>query len=181
MDRERSPMPRRGFLNGLATLPLIGGSVATAAVASASAAHDTVILDAEKALAALQRQSTDILRERVVPFEARYREMLPRKGMSAAEGQAAWLACCAYSHSVGREAAIDEANALLDQGDALVRLIMRTRAATQAGRQAKVRVVMAHLAPDMRGPVADLNWDAELIRTLFAEYAGMSEADLAAI
>ena len=27
MSRERSPMPRRSFLAGLASLPLIGGSV----------------------------------------------------------------------------------------------------------------------------------------------------------
>ena len=36
--RERSPMPRRGFLSGLASLPLVGGSAAIVGQTSAAAA-----------------------------------------------------------------------------------------------------------------------------------------------
>ena len=55
-------------------------------------------------------------------------------------------------------------------------------AATQAGRAAKVRALLAHVCTSKwRGPTSDLDWDTEQARALLGEFAGMTEEELAAI
>ena len=51
---------------------------------------------------------------------------------------------------------------------------MATPARTQAGRAAKVRVLLADILADQwRGPANDLDWDIAQARVLFADLAGM--------
>ena len=57
---------------------------------------------------------------------------------------------------------------------------MATPALTQAGRAAKVRVLLADILGDQwRGAADDLDWDIAQARVLLGEFAGMSAEELA--
>jgi hypothetical protein len=93
-----------------------------------------------------------------------------------------WKAACAFGDASGRDAAIEEVNALDEQNDVLFRQMMSIPATTQPGRAAKVRALMVHaLGDEWRGPSCDLDWEKEEARKLLGEFAGMTEDELAAI
>ena len=57
---------------------------------------------------------------------------------------------------------------------------MATPALTQAGRAAKVRVLLADILGDQwRGPDSALDWDIAQARVLLGEFAGMTAEDIA--
>ena len=56
---------------------------------------------------------------------------------------------------------------------------MATPALTQAGRAAKVRVLLSDILGDgWRGPEEDLDWHIAQARALLGEFAGMSAEEL---
>jgi len=80
------------------------------------------------------------------------------------------------------DAAIEEADALHTPADLLCERLMATPALTQAGRAAKVRVLllgsMHSECNNWRGPDELLDWDISLTRAVLAEFAGMSEGEI---
>ena len=58
--------------------------------------------------------------------------------------------------------------------------MIATPAFTQAGRAAKVRVLLVDILGDKwRGPDSELDWDIAHARTVLGEFAGMSAEEIA--
>jgi hypothetical protein len=80
---------------------------------------------------------------------------------------------------------IGEANRLLEQAHDLFDRMMSIPTATKAGRAAKVRALLLHVMPNnsdhgiWRGPSDELEYDNRACRQLLAEFAGITEEDLA--
>jgi hypothetical protein len=90
------------------------------------------------------------------------------------------LAKAIYAGTYGRDDAIDEAEKFHDPANRLCEQLMAAPALTQAGRAAKVRVLLVDIVgDDWRGPSDDLDFDIYLVRTALGEFAGMTEEELA--
>jgi hypothetical protein len=112
-----------------------------------------------------------IYAEKVDPFEDEFNAHMRVSGSDAA-----W----AFARSYGRDAAIDEAEAFSTPAIRLCERLMTTPALTQAGRAAKVRVLLAYImGDDWRGPEADLDWEIAQVRAVLGEFAGMTSEELA--
>ena len=169
---------RRAALDAFAAVPALAiPAVAAAAVATPGDDVELIALAAEiQRLCAL---GVEIYAKRVDPFnETFYGLVHSTSGVSRATLDEAF----AYSRKVGREAAIKERNEIDSQADRLWDRMMAIPAATQAGRAAKVRALLAHVCPEWRGPAADVDdWQIEQVLALLGQFAGMSEEELSAI
>ena len=93
-----------------------------------------------------------------------------------------WEQAWAYARESGRDAAIVERNEIDNQAERRWTRMMSIPAATQGGRAAKLRALLAHVCPEWRGPADDLDdWQKEQIRALLGQLAGLGEEELAAI
>ena len=109
--------------------------------------------------------------EKVAPFEDEFDAQMRDVGYDAA-----W----AFARSYGRDEAINEAEKFSVPADRLCERMMATPALTQAGRAAKVRVLLADILGDeWRGAADDLDWDIAQARVLLGEFAGMTAEDIA--
>jgi hypothetical protein len=88
----------------------------------------------------------------------------------------------AYSRESGRDAAIEQLSDFEEVTDRLFDRLRSIPATTQQGRAAKVRALLAHVMHgDWRGPGEELDWDKDMARELLAEFAGMTQEEIAAI
>jgi hypothetical protein len=162
-------MPAEGHKSRHAALALFAGAptLAVLPVAAIAAPHgdDSELLAMEAEIMRLRGLAKAIYDENVEPFEDAFHAL-----MRAADSEAAW----AFAHTYGRDDAIDEAETFNLPAHRLCERLMATPARTQAGRAAKVRVLLADiLANQWRGPANDLDWDIAQARVLFADLAGM--------
>jgi len=164
-----------GALAGASALAL--PAVAIAAVSPAGDDSELIALAAE--IQRLCAQGEEVYAKGIAPFnETVYGFVHSTSGSPEAALDEAF----AYSHKVGREAAIKERADIDEQADRLWTRMMAIPASTQAGRAAKVRALLTHVCSEWRGPASDVdNWQIEQVRALLGEFAGMSEEELAAI
>jgi hypothetical protein len=179
-----TPTTRRAALGALAGASALAlPAVAVAAMAS-DADAELIALAAE--IERLRAVGEEIYAERVDPFDETFNslmdEALAARGCDPAHFEEHWAKAWAYSRESGRDAAVKERNEIDSQADRLWARMMAVPAASQAGRSAKVRALLMHVcANEWRGPACDLDWDKEQARALLAEFAGMTEEELAAI
>ena len=151
-------------VSALACLPAI-------AMAASPKGDDAELLAMEVEIMRLRGLAKAICAEKVDPFEDEFHTHMRQSGYDAA-----W----AFARSYGRDDAIDEAETFHIPADQLCERLMATPALTQAGRAAKVRVLLVDiLGDDWRGPDSELDWHKSMARALFGEFAGMSAEDLA--
>jgi hypothetical protein len=180
---------RRGLLTTLAATPLIG-AVALPALAEGD---DAELFALEAEITRLHEEIDNITEARIDPHQEefdrllttpateqdRFMERLFGRPCATAEG---YKAASAFSDAVDRESAIEEVEAIHEKLGPLATSLMAMPAETSAGRAAKVRVLLACVARDKwHGPGSDLDWEIDCARLLLGEYAGMSEAELAAM
>jgi len=163
---------RRGALRFLARSTAQASALAILPVAALAAPHgeDAELLAMEAEIMRLRGLAKAIDDEKVQPFEAEFIALLK------VNVEAGW----AFARSYGRDDAIDEAEEQFAvPADRLCERLMATPARTQAGRAAKVRVLLADILGDeWRGPASELDWHRAQTRTLLGEFAGMSAEDL---
>jgi hypothetical protein len=175
--RNAAPTSRRRFLGALAAAP----ALAVPAIAGAAQGDDAELLALEAEINRIRAISDSINETRVLPFDEgwdrAYSEGKGRIGFDERFARAR-----AYSHSTGREAAISEQTQVLELADRLFTRMLAIPATTQAGRAAKVRTLLLHVAESWRGTKDEIDdYPIECARSLLGEWAGMSEAELAAI
>ena len=171
MERQPSRRAALGFLarstarvSALACLPAI-------AMAASPKGDDSELLAMEVEIMRLRGLAKAICAEKVDPFEDEFIALMKGDGSEAA---------CAFARSYGRDDAIDEADAINLPADRLCERLMATPALTQAGRAAKVRVLLFDiLGDDWRGPDSELDWHKSMARALLGEFAGMSAEEIA--
>jgi hypothetical protein len=170
---------RRAALTALAGVSALAmPAVAIAAAAPPNADAELVALAAE--IERLNALGEAIYAERVDPFEEKFNALLDHALLT--QDRTKWNEAFAYSHEVGREAAIREQQEVDNRAGSLWARMLAIPAATQAGKIAKVRILLTFVHNDeWRGPTADLDWEKEQTRALLGQFAGMTEEELAAI
>jgi hypothetical protein len=173
-------MPAEGHKTHRAALGFLARSTArvlalaylpAVAMAASPTGDDADLLAMEAEIMRLRGLAKAICAEKVDPFEDEFIALMKGDG-----SEAAW----AFARSYGRDAAIDEAETFHLPADGLCERLMATPALTQAGRAAKVRVLLADILGDQwRGAADDLDWDIAQARVLLGEFAGMSAEELA--
>jgi hypothetical protein len=134
---------------------------------------DAELLAMEVEIMRLSGLAKAIHANKVDPFEKQFAARLRQSGYDAA---------LAFADTYGREDAIEEAETFSEPAARLCERLIATPALTQAGRRAKVRVLLTEILPgadEWRGPEQELNWDIAQVRALFGEFAGMSAEELA--
>ena len=167
-------------LAGVSALALPAGAVA--AVVPSDAEAEILALAAE--IERLNALGEAIYAERVDPFEEKFNALLDDALLTVKQDRTKWNEAFAYSHGVGREAAVQGRQEVDDRAGSLWARMLAIPAATQAGKIAKVRrpsSTFVHTADEWRGPAADLDWEKEQTRALLGQSAGMTEEELAAI
>ena len=138
-------------------------------MAASPKGDDSELLAMEVEIMRLRGLAKAIDDEKVQPFEAEFIALL----------KVNFEAGCAFARSYGRDDAIDEADAINLPADRLCERLMATPALTQAGRAAKVRVLLVDILGDQwRGPDSELDWHKSIARALFGEFAGMSAEEI---
>ena len=169
-----TPMNRRGALGFLARSTARVSALAclpAAAMAASPTCDDAELLAMEAEIMRFRGLAKAICAEKVEPFEDEFHTHMRVSGYDAA-----W----AFARSYGRDDAIDEAETFHLPVDGLCERLMATPALTQAGRAAKVRVLLADILGDKwRGPDSELDWDIAQARTVLGEFAGMSAEEIA--
>ena len=151
-------------VSALACLPAV-------AMAASPTGDDAELLAMVAEIMRLRGLAKAIYAEKVEPFEDEFNAKMTEVGYDAA-----W----AFARSYGRDDAIDEEQKFSVPADGLCERLMATPALTQAGRAAKVRVLLTDILGDQwRGPDRDLDWDISLARTALGEFAGMTAEELA--
>jgi len=151
-------------VSALACLP-------AAAMAASPTGDDAELLAMEAEIMRLRGLAKAIYAEKVDPFEDEFHVKMREVGYDAA-----W----AFAGSYGRDDAMNEAEKFSVPADRLCERLMATPALTQAGRTAKVRVLLADiLGYQWRGAADDLDWDIAQARVLLGAFAGMTEEELA--
>jgi hypothetical protein len=158
-----------------ATATLASRLSASAAIA-VSAGDDSELLRLLAAIAALRDQSDEIERTRVLPNDEEWYEIMHRDG---------WEAACKFGIKSGRDGGIKESNDLLEKADRLFERMLALPAQTQGGRAAKVKALLIHAVsnnePTWRGPSDNLDFDIAATRSLLAQFAGMTEEEIASV
>lgn len=171
---EIAKLSRRAALGVMVRSTARASAVAILPAAAALAAphgESAELLAMEAEIIRLRGLARAIYAEKVDPFEDEFHAQMREVGYDAA-----W----AFARSYGRDDAIDEAETFHLPADRLCERLMTTPALTQAGRAAKVRVLLADILGDeWRGPDSELDWDIAQARTVFAEFAGMTAEDIA--
>jgi len=167
-----TPLNRRAALRLFARSTAQASAIAALPIVAAAASptgDDAELLAMEVEIMRLRGLAKAIDDEKVQPFEAEFIALL----------KVNFEAGCAFARSYGRDDAIDEADAINLPADRLCERLMATPALTQAGRAAKVRVLLADILGDeWRGPDSELDWDIAQARTVLGEFAGMSAEEL---
>ena len=141
-------------------------------MAASPKGDDSELLAMEVEIMRLRGLAKAIDDEKVQPFEAEFIALL----------KVNFEAGCAFARSYGRDDAIHEADAINLPADRLCERLMATPALTQAGRAAKVRVLLFDiLGDDWRGPDSELDWHKSKARALLGELAGMSAEEIATV
>ena len=130
--------------------------------------------------------SDEIYAKPVDPFQETFQGLIDDARPAVKRDPAGWKEHSAkawdYSREIGRDAGLQEAAEADEQANRIWKRMMEIPAAMQAGRAAKVRALLAHVCPgEWRGLASDLDWNKEQARALLAEFAGMTEDQLAAI
>jgi hypothetical protein len=158
-----TPMNRRGALGFLARSTARVSALAclpAAAMAASPTGDDAELLAMEAEIMRFRGLAKAICAEKVEPFEDEFHTHMRVSGYDAA-----W----AFARSYGRDDAIDEAETFHLLVDGLCERLMATPALTQAGRAAKVRVLLADILGDKwRGPDSELDWDIAQARTVMS-------------
>ena len=167
-----TPLNRRAALRLFARSTVQASAIAALPIVAAAASptgDDAELLAMEAEIMRLRGLAKAIDDEKVQPFEAEFIALL----------KVNFEAGCAFARSYGRDDAIHEADAINLPADRLCERLMATPALTQAGRAAKVRVLLSDILGDGRpGPEQDLDWHVAQARALLGEFAGMSAEDL---
>jgi hypothetical protein len=151
-------------------LRLFAGPPVLAILPMMMAPSDAHLLAMEAEIMRLRGLAKAIYDEKVEPFEDEFHAL-----MRVGDEAAAW----AFARTCGRDAAITEADPFHLSADRLCERLMAPPALTQAGRAAKVRVLLSDILGDKwRGVADDLDWDIAQARTVLGEFAGMSAEDL---
>jgi hypothetical protein len=141
---------------------------------------DAIALSLEGQISRIADLADEIDRTRVRPSEEAMEALLDEGWGSESRypTDEAWTAACADLEArTGRGKAIEEIQSLMREQDALIDRLWSTRVASNAGRAAKVRILLRHMTmPDWRQGLED--GDADQIRTvqLLAELCGESPA-----
>jgi hypothetical protein len=172
---DLAKLSRRAALGVMARSTARASAVAmipvTAAALAAPHGADAELLAMEAEIMRLRGLAKAIYAEKVEPFEDEFIALMKGSG-----SEAAW----AFAGTYGRDDAIDEAEKFHDPANRLCEQLMAAPALTQAGRAAKVRVLLVDIVgDDWRGPSDDLDFDIYLVRTALGEFAGMTEEELA--
>jgi hypothetical protein len=167
---DLAKLSRRAALGVMARSTARASAVAMIPVTAALAAphgEDAELLALEAEIMRLRGLARAIYAEKVDPFEDEFHALMMKDGSDAA-----W----AFAGTYGRDDAIDEAEKFHHPANRLCERLMATPALTQAGRAAKVRILLVDIVgDDWRGPSDDLDWDIYLVRTALGEFAGMTE------
>jgi hypothetical protein len=168
---------RRAALGALAGVSAL--ALPAVAIAASPTGDDAELISLAAEIQRLRAQVKEISAKGIEPFnETFYRLVQDTPG----PWRVGFEEACAYSHKVGREAAIEEQQIVDDQGGLLWEQMLATPAATRAGKAAKVRALITLVHTDeWRGPTSDLDWAIRETRSLLGDLAGMSEEELAAI
>ena len=110
-----------------------------AAMAASPTGDDAELLAMEAEIMRLRGLAKAIYDEKVEPFEDAFHAL-----MRAADSEAAW----AFAHTYGRDDAIDEAETFNLPAHRLCERLMAAPARAQAGRAAKVRLLLADILGD---------------------------------
>ena len=164
-------MPAEGAIQSRrAALAVLAGLPALAIPKRAFAASDDAEIVALSAqIVALDRQADEIQASRVDPVDDEWNDMAPRD----------WEGARAFRETSGRTLAIQEMEKLFAAAGRLFERMMKIPATAPAGRAAKVRALLVHvLGSGWRGPEMD-DWGYEQTRALLAEFAGMTEEEIA--
>jgi hypothetical protein len=162
---------RRAALRLFAGAPALACLLPAVAMAASPTGDDAELLAMEAEIMRLRGLAKAICDEKVEPFEDEFIALMLGDG-----SEAAW----AFARSYGRDDAINEAEKFSVPADRLCERLMATPARTQAGRAAKVRVLLADiLGNGWRGPASELDWEKDQARVLLGEFAGMSAEELA--
>ena len=172
---------RRAALTALASAPALALTAgAIAAVAPPDADAEILALAAE--IERLNALGKAIYAERVDPFEEKFNALLDDALDAVKHDRTKWNEAFAYSHEVGREAALQERQEVDTQACRLWARMLAIPAATQAGKIAKVRTLLTFVHDDeWRGPTDDIDWEKAQTRSLLGTFAGMTEEELSAI
>ena len=142
--------------------------------------HDAELLGLEAEIRRLHEEIIEIEETRVGPHEEAFNRIL-HGGLLDSVTEESIDAAFEFSRKIGREAACAEIDAIQAKTDSLMAALFAKPARTIAGRAAKVRVVLEFINDQWRGPADDLDWPISVTRQLLGQFAGMSEAELAAI
>jgi hypothetical protein len=166
-------MSEAGNPSRRSALGALAGAAALAFPAAAAAAEDdTEILALATEIQRLEDVRADIHVKRFMPLDYEFGALV----------KVDWKTAVDFSETSGREAAIKEMDVILSQIDHLLDRMRTLPALTQAGRAAKVRVILGcALGEEWRGRGRDLDWDKDHARALLGEFAGMNEDEIAAV
>jgi len=176
---------RRSILAALAATPAIVVPV------NAAQGDDAELLALDAEIRRLHREIDEITASRITPLDEEWDRLLrpadpiwERMGLEPRVTEESLEAANACESS-GRTAAIKQVEELYTPLHRLLEKLIDTPARTQEGRVLKVRSLIQFVlhspAQDWRGPDSELDWDCSLTRRLLGEYAGLTEAELAAI
>lgn len=149
-------------------------AAATAACIGAPVQPDIDLHSAIEQITSLYDRINEISSSSIDPYDGAYVDLILAKRYAEANE---------FSKQTGHFAAGELVEELFLQADRLFEKLIATPAQTQAGRAAKVTALLRHVMQskdqNWRGPSDDLHWDVALCRALLAEYAGMTEEEMA--
>lgn len=175
-DRTNTTSPSRRLFLAAGSATAVFGALGVAAATEPDA--ELVALDIE--IRRLAEKARLIQVERVDPVEHDYRQSFYRGAFRLTPDER-YEASRKFAIESGREAAVKECNGLHDQVGALWDRMKEIPAKTQAGRAAKVRALLVGvMGAEWRGEEVD-DWSYEQARNLFADFAGMTAVEIAAV
>ncbi len=177
---HRTSSPSRSAVLG-AIVSVSALTVPAVAIAATPTDGDAEIIALSQEIHRIKGSADDVAEKGIDPLNETFEQIL-REGPEGVTNES-FAAAFAFSREVGREAAIEEQQALDSQNDRLFERMMSIPATTQPARAAKVRALLIHVMGDAgRRSAEDVDaWDKEMMRKLLGEFAGMTEDELAAI
>ena len=180
---------RRSLLVALTATPAI---VVPLVAVNAAQGDDAELYALEAEIRRLHQAIDEITSSRITPFDEEWVSLLrpaepvwERMGLEPRVAVESLEAANAFIESSRRRAAIEQVEELYKPLHRMLEKLIDTPARTQEGRVLKVssliQFVLHSPAQDWRGPDSELDWDCSLTRRLLGEYAGLTEAELAAI
>ena len=175
---------RRAMLAGLAIAPAAIGATVAVATPSLAEGDDAELLGLVSQWELARRQALSA-QEKLFPL---YTDRALIKAEEPPTRSRFWAAWHEVWKAFNRDAGVDELeeyfHGMLDRRDEIGVKIFRTRAKTDAGRQAQVKVLLHSFdceAERWRGSDAVVDYDQNRVRWLLASLAGIDDKALAAI